>query len=416
MRIDSITLENFRGITNASVAVAGKSTILFGINGSGKTTILKAVNLLFSNIINKVVNNRFKQGIRIETIDITNGQKAASVSINFSVGQDEFSYFRTMNRSSRQRTHAKSVIENIKQAFHEEFLLNESADMPVYINYGVNRLVLDVPLRVVKKHDFDKLAAFEKAIESKIDFRTFFEWFRNQEDIQNAMKVETKDLSYTDKSLSAVKQAISSMLDDITDIRVQRRPLSMEVKREGRFYRIEQLSDGEKCTLALIGDIARRLALANPHNDNSNNGSGIVLIDEIELHMHPTWQRRILEVLSKTFPNIQFIITTHSPQVLGEAGDEYKTFSVSLDEGLFSINQLPALNGWNTNEILEGLMETRVVSIETADLVSQMFHLIDAGLYNEAENIASVLEKRSYSNNPDIINARMLIRKGRNGL
>ena len=79
-----------------------------------------------------------------------------------------------------------------------------------------------------------------------------------------------------------------------------------------------QLSDGEKCTLALFGDIARRLAIANPSLDDPLQGDGVVLIDELELHMHTSWQRKVISMLKKTFPNIQFIITTHSPQILGE--------------------------------------------------------------------------------------------------
>lgn len=73
-----------------------------------------------------------------------------------------------------------------------------------------------------------------------------------------------------------------------------------------------QLSDGEKCTLALFGDIARRLAIANPSLDDPLQGDGVVLIDELELHMHTSWQRKVISMLKKTFPNIQFIITTRS--------------------------------------------------------------------------------------------------------
>ena len=65
-----------------------------------------------------------------------------------------------------------------------------------------------------------------------------------------------------------------------------------------------QLSDGEKCTLALFGDIARRLAIANPSLDDPLQGDGVVLIDELELHMHTSWQRKVISMLKKTFPNI----------------------------------------------------------------------------------------------------------------
>jgi predicted ATP-binding protein involved in virulence len=277
-------------------------------------------------------------------------------------------------------------------------------------------LVVDVPLRIRNKHSFDRLTAFEKAIESKIDFRTFFEWFRNQEDIENAEKISRENFKYTDKALTAVKKAIVAMLDVVTDVRVNRHPLSMEIKKDEKFLRIEQLSDGEKCTLALLGDISRRLSIANPGRNNPNEGEGIVLIDEIELHMHPTWQRRILNTLSEVFPNIQFIITTHSPQVLGEVSDKYNIFMMSNRDGEFSHEVLSQLDGWSSNEILEELMETSEVNMVTKDEISKMFQLIDECRYDNAEEYVEKLARKTSQYNPDVINARMLILKGRNGL
>lgn len=80
-------------------------------------------------------------------------------------------------------------------------------------------------------------------------------------------------------------------------------------------YRLERFSDGEKCYITLFGDIARKLAMANPSLANPLLGEGIILIDEVDLHLHPTWQMKILRQLKETFPNCQFFITTHSPQV-----------------------------------------------------------------------------------------------------
>lgn len=94
------------------------------------------------------------------------------------------------------------------------------------------------------------------------------------------------------------------MLDNVSDLKVKRSPLRMTVKKNGLEMRVDNLSDGEKCTLALFGDLARRIALANPSRSNPLEGEGIVLIDEIELHMHPSWQRKILgalKVLFRTF-------------------------------------------------------------------------------------------------------------------
>ena len=92
----------------------------------------------------------------------------------------------------------------------------------------------------------------------------------------------------------------------------------MLINKNGLDLPVNTLSDGEKCLFSLVGDLARRLALANPNLTDPLQGSGIVLIDEIDLHLHPAWQRKIVGQLKDTFPNCQFIITSHSPQVLGE--------------------------------------------------------------------------------------------------
>ena len=72
------------------------------------------------------------------------------------------------------------------------FWNTDASNMPVFVNYGIHRLVLDIPLRIKQKHVFDKRSALTKAIDNKIDFRTFFEWFRYQEDLENEMIIEKR--------------------------------------------------------------------------------------------------------------------------------------------------------------------------------------------------------------------------------
>lgn len=417
MKIQTITLENFRGIREAGFLLDGKSTVFFGVNGVGKSAILRAINLVFSNIINKIVNNRFKQGIKIEEDDITFGKSQARVKLDFVYNDGTIAeYGRSMNRKSKSRTHLPLALEDIYSDFCKRYLDDEKSNMPIYVNYGTTRLVLDIPLRIRNTHIFDKQAAFEKAIESKIDYRTFFEWYRYQEDIENEIKSRTNS-EYADKSLCAVKKAITEMINDVSNLRIERSPrLAMKVNKGPISLKVNQLSDGEKCILALLGDLTRRLALANPHLDNPLLGEGVVLIDEIELHMHPQWQRRILNTLSNVFPNIQFIITTHSPQILGEVGSDYNIFGLYNENGVVGAQRYKALDGWDSNDILEVLMDTGNLNLDTKGEISRMFELIDKKNYDEAEMFVARLEKKTNKNNPDIINAKMLIQKGRRGL
>src|SRR5262249_1605382 len=107
---------------------------------------------------------------------------------------------------------------------------------------------------------------------------------------------------------------------EFTNLRIEEHPtLRFIVEKNGMPLALDQLSDGERGLLAVIFDITRRLAIANPELDDPiAEGKAIVLIDEIELHLHPTWQRQVLRRLRNTFKSCQFIVTTHSPQVIGQ--------------------------------------------------------------------------------------------------
>lgn len=408
MKINTLELTNFRGIKNVNFKLDGKSAVFFGINGVGKSSILRGINLLFSQIIKKIVKNRFKQGINIELSDISVAAQSCTIKTKL-LFSDGFTleYFRSMDRKAKNRIHAKASFESIGKYFEQEYS-GANKNIPIFVNYGVNRLVLDVPLRIKTKHTFDREAAFEKAIENRIDFRTFFEWFRYQEDVENEIKVREKR-NYEDIQLKAVRTAILNMFDGFSDLRIERRPLSMKINKGKTTLSIEQLSDGEKCALALIGDLARRLTLANPTGKDPLQGEGVVLIDEIELHMHPAWQRDILTKLKKTFPNIQFIITTHSPQVLGEAGDDFSVFSLTVKNAELKYLKLAPLIGWDSNYILEDFMGTTSLNLQTKEMINSMYDDYKNGDYKAAKEKAQQLEEMTNSAHEDVIKINILL-------
>jgi predicted ATP-binding protein involved in virulence len=424
MKILSLELQNFKGLKHSKIFLDGKSSILFGVNGVGKSTVLNAVNILFAQIINKVTQNKFKQNISLQVDDIKFGESIAIVKASISLGckaediNPTYTYSRTIERRTRFKTHKSSVLHEIEEYFMAKYIENkEETNMPIYVNYGVNRAVYVVPIqRIRNRHTFNKLSAFEKAIENKIDFRMFFEWFREQQEFENNLKVN-ENRNYVDKQLRCVKRAILTMLseDVFSDIKIMFNPVRMVATKENENLKIEQLSDGEKCTLAMIGDLARRLALANPSLANPLEGEGIVLIDEVELHLHPTWQARIVPTLRDTFPNIQFIITTHSPKVLGEVGDDINIFELERTENGIEITEIPMLIGWDSNYILETHMGTSSLNLYVKGKISHMFSLIKKKKFEEAEVYVNELEKLTDSSNPNVISARMLIARGRAG-
>ena len=321
MRIQQLILQNFKIFTNERFELRGKSTIIFGINGTGKSTVLSAINFL-----NRVWINRLNpaQGKAFQSFTddmIAIGGTQLILQCEMEIGGLSYPLLRSHIKAKRNQrksllSYHSGFYSKFTQQFEKVFVVDEMANMPIFVHYGTNRSVLDIPDRIRKKHDFDKLSALERAIENELDFRTFFEWYRDQEANEVIEAREQGDLTYSDTLLMCVRSAIEAMIGNVTGLRVKRNPVRMVVDKSGKEIRVDLLSDGEKCTLAMFGDLARRLALANPGLENPLEGEGIVLIDEIELHMHPSWQRKVLGVLRRTFPNIQFIVTSHSPFIL----------------------------------------------------------------------------------------------------
>lgn len=414
MRLKSLELKNFRAFNHEKIDFQGKSTVIFGVNGTGKSTILRSINLIYANIINQIVNRKeLKQNYAIQLADIQFGKGNTHIAAVIEINGQEIEYGRSLQRSTGKKTHTLDTLKAISDIYHEQYISDEEqGDIPIFANYGTNRLVLDIPLRIRTHHVFDIYSAFEKAIENRIDFRTFFEWYRNQEDYENEMKIESGRLDYRDVQLEAVRTAISSMLEDCTNLRVARHPrLEMKIDKDDISLDVSQMSDGEKCTMALLGDLARRLALANPKKMNPLLGEGVVLIDEVELHMHPSWQRKVLPKLKETFPNIQFIITTHSPLVLSEADEDYNLFYIDRQQGNVQIEQVKQMDGYDMNTLLEDFMGTKSVNPKTEAFVHSINVDIATGDYEKATKKIDELAAKTSDGNPEVVMARMEIKR-----
>lgn len=335
MNIKSLKLQNFRMFSDLSITLGGKSTVIFGENGSGKTSVLSTINILSWNWIYRMCPNQGTAFRSINSNMVRTKEKSLEISAVFSLENEEMTLRKKYTKATTDghgKTDATS--KKLYDSFTDTYKnLFAEADLSIMVFYGTNRSVLNVPLQTRRKHVFDKWSAFDNALENTLDFRAFFEWIRNREDYELERKVDKQDFSYKDPLLECIRKALPAMLDGFTDLRVRRNPLRLAIQKNGIEFSIDQLSDGEKCTLALFGDLARRLGMANPGLANPLEGRGIVLIDEIELRMHPAWHRKVLGALQSTFPNIQFIVTTQSPLVLEEADERFNIISLNADGG-----------------------------------------------------------------------------------
>ena len=125
----------------------------------------------------------------------------------------------------------------------------------------------------------------------------------------------------------------------------------------------------------------------------TNETDGVILIDEIDLHLHPEWQHRIIAVLQKIFPNIQFIVTTHAPAVISSVGSD----NIMILNNYKMIDASYEIYGNDVNSILKDVMGVPDRTPEVAGLFSEFDKALIEGRFDDAEQILDVIdEKRDY--------------------
>ncbi len=233
---------------------------------------------------------------------------------------------------------------------------------------------------------------------SNATFHDLFRWFRDREDFENAEKVRLASFAWVDPQLDAVRAAVTALLPGFTGLRVDRAALRMVVDKDGSPLFLDQLSDGERNLIALSADVARRLAIANPGRPDPLHAEVIVLIDEIELHLHPGLQREVLPRLRATFPNAQFVVSTHSPQVLSSvSGSDVRVLEH------FEVRPLQR-ETWrrDTNRILEAVFGDPGRPPEVAVLLNALRSAVDHDDHEQARAKVRELHALIGSDDPDV--------------
>jgi predicted ATP-binding protein involved in virulence len=287
---------------------------------------------------------------------------------------------------------------------HVESDRQDLYDLPLAVYYDVNRAVLDIPMRVREQLRNNPYEVYQDALDhGGADFKRFFIWFRNREDYENEQRRD--EPKFRDKALDAVRSAVGAFTE-FKDLRIRRSPLRMTVVKRDQEFNVGQLSDGERNMLALVGDLARRLSVLNPSLANPNEGSGVALIDEIDLHLHPRWQREVVAKLESTFPHCQFIITTHSPQVLGEL----KPASVMLLRDGELVGHPQASYGLTSGQVLEEIMDASSRTSEVKGRLDSIFSSLERGALAEARQMIATL-KQTVPSVPEIAGAEALLKR-----
>ena len=425
--LHKICLENFRGFEDTVIEFDPKLTVIAGINGAGKTSLLEAIAIGLHRVAARIQNEK-AIGRGIQEKDIRIGFSRSKLEFEMTLNQSliiswETSRYRPFTKRSLFDKEPEDKNDSKRFIGINDFVGNvhESLEnlkgvfpIPVFSLYGANRATLDIPLRIRKKHDFYVTEANESALETgATSFRTFFEWFRRREDLENEVRIERlnegRSDKYRDNQLEAVRDVVEDFLS-FNDLRVKRSPLRMVLKKKESNYEftVNQLSDGEKGILALFGDLARRLAIANPQEESPLKSKAIVLIDEIDLHLHPRWQREVIQKLPKLFPNCQFILTTHSPQVLGEAEASQIRLLRTGQQGI-EVQQPNFSKGLTSNLVLEEIMDTNSRNRETMDLISEIEKLISIDRYDSARVKLKILAEKLGESESKVVELNSLL-------
>lgn len=412
MRINTLELTNVRGFTHAKLEFQPGFNLIVGINGVGKTTVLESLRVALSQILPDATISKNKKE-SLDYYDIQIGKDSLQIDTNFSIGEDSYSFV-----SSKQKNTTKVVeTENIRAQTYDVQDYNEikpslpkkskeNVEQPLGIYYSSHRSLMNETTPTKGQTAGGQIVAFSDALNAKREFsiRLFAEWFNTRERLAYENPIY-KD--YTDR----IKEAIYTFLPGFSNLKVIRgdrdENLTFSIVKDKKTLSFQQLSDGERSILALVFDIARRLTIANPFLTNPLKGYGVVLIDELDLHLHPKWQRSVVGDLERTFPNCQFIATTHSPQIIGEVKAESITI---IDRNKESEVYKPNVAfGLDSQRIIEELLESPIRNIKTLKEFEKINNNVDAEKYIEAKASIEKLKIILGENDPELIRINSMI-------
>lgn len=439
MQIQSFSLKNIGQFQDLSVSLAPTTqftsniTVFIGNNGSGKTSLLKSVATALTWFVARLKHDK-SNGTPIPESVILNTANAAAVEINVNDQNlqqqiQAYTWRITKNRTARKAEFTTHLTElNQLTSYYKQWLgEDDQSSLPLIAFYPVERSVIDIPLKIREKHQFLQIDGYDNALNNAVDFRRFFEWFRDREDVENEfikdlilrIKQDANDEElfkkvdqynsgkFKDVQLEAVRQAIYAFMPSFKNLQVSRKPrLAMIIDKNDKTLNVNQLSQGEKSLMALVGDIARRLAMMNPKLNNPLLGKGIILIDEIDMHLHPQWQRSIIQRLQTTFPNCQFILTTHSPLVISDVKD-ILVYELDGQE----VKVLPSLYGQDANTVLRDYMDTNNRNPKVTEQIIQAMDAIQNNDFELANQLIQTLKLELGESQLDVMRLVAMLKK-----
>lgn len=427
MKLKNIKISNYRCFKETEIDFEDHITLVVGKNGAGKTAILDAVAVSVSTFLLGIDGGAsrsiLKDDARYEFHDL-NGtidpQHQFPVSIESTgdcLNQQNVKWIRSLNSESGKTTikDAGELTGLAKKAQNQIMTGDKSLVLPLISYYGTGRLYAQKKEKknIKSLTEFKRQVGYVDCMAAESNEKLMLNWFQMQtlKSLQEQQKTGILDspllLKTVEKAISRSFERISGAQNAslIFDLDTHRLVLEFEsADGNAQKFAMDEMSDGYKNTLSMIGDIAYRMAVLNPMLGDQvlEKTPGVVLIDEIDLHLHPQWQQTILSDLHAIFPEVQFIVSSHAPAVINSVPREQIRI---LDHGEI---YMPAAQtyGRDANSILREVMN---VSERPADIKQRMdlfYAHMDENNYEEADKVLTEIEAIVGTTDPDIAAAR----------
>lgn len=430
MRIDTIHIQNYRCFREMDIALDEHMTLFVGKNGAGKSTILDAAAVVASTFLcgieGGISRNIQREDSRYEFYEIegmVDAQHQFPVIIMANGecgGKKGIEWTRSLSSVGGKTTvkDARNLIAVAEQMQGQVMAGDTETVLPILSYYGTGRLYAQKKekrnLQTLQR--FNRQVGYLDCMAAESNEKMMLNWFEKMtlKSLQNQQKTGKAEKIL---QLVAVEDAISRCFQKISGCGAVEMAFDLDTHRimveyeagDGKRNRfaLNEMSDGYKNTLSMIGDIAYRMAVLNPQMGREvlEKTPGIVLIDEIDLHLHPEWQQTILKDLQELFPRVQFLVTSHAPAVIHSVKKE----NIRILDGESVFIPAEQTYGRDANSILREVMQVGERPEEVRRLLGDYYQAIDREETARAEELLEQIEDIVGENDPEINGAKVTL-------
>lgn len=415
MILKTLRLKNFRRFENLSIDFHEQLTVIVARNGQGKTTVLDAATVALGTFVgafdlgkNRGIDRSDAHYVR--TTGRLSNEQHYPVEVGADFSEPNMTILRQL-MGAKNKTTIKDASTLTEYGKHLQVLMRELSDdpLPVIAYYGTGRLWKahkDMSRKAVLSES--RSMGYEDCLSSASSFIQVQQWMAKATlGVWQQEKISGYEHSTLPAQLENIQQTVNSLLAeeewDNFHYSSQHEELAMSHPDHG-ILPVSLLSDGVRAMISLAVDLAWRCTKLNPQfgREASVKSPGIVMIDEVDMHLHPQWQQRVIASLRRAFPNIQFIVTTHSPQVLSTVHRENIRLLGTNEAGQMTVSEpLADSYGEPSNDVLQAIMhvDPQPPVPEKAQL-ERLTELVDQGVFETSEEAQDLLISLKQSLNP----------------